>query len=412
MRVLVLSTWFPHPPSQGGKIRAYQLVRALADRHDVALVSFTDTTIKPADLAHMERLCSRVELVARSPFARSRVRTVLGWLSAQPSGVVGGYSRHMAATVQTVARDWRPNRVVALTFVTAPYALDLPNVPKILDVDNYMTRLLYEEYRRARGTAGRLRRWLSWWKFRGYERDLLRQFDVCLSVAPRDHRAIAAAMAGSSGHAALVPNGVDPAHHRPGLATPEPNTLVFNGALSYRANYDAVDYFVTEVLPLVQREVPSVCLRITGAEAGTLPNGLAGNPRVVLTGHLEDIRPVVAGSWVCVVPLRIGGGTRLKILEAMALGTPVVSTTKGAEGLRVVSGEHLLLADTSRSFAEQTVRLLRQPELRADLAMRARRLVEREYDWADIGQHFRDLVEELAGPPSVERHALSGGAWA
>jgi glycosyltransferase involved in cell wall biosynthesis len=113
-----------------------------------------------------------------------------------------------------------------------------------------------------------------------------------------------------------------------------------------------------------------------------------------------------------VVPLRIGGGTRLKILEAMALGTPVVSTTKGAEGLRVVSGEHLLLADTSRSFAEQTVRLLRQPELRADLAMRARRLVEREYDWADIGQHFRDLVEELAGPPSVERHALSGGAWA
>jgi glycosyltransferase involved in cell wall biosynthesis len=406
----MLSTWFPHPLSQGSKIRAYHLARALAERHEVALVSFIDAPIAPADLGHVERLCSRVYLVPRSPFARSRVRTALGWLSVQPSGVVGTYSPEMAQIVRRVAHDWRPERVVALTFVTAPYTLGVARVPKILDVDNYMTRLLYEEYQRARGVEHRLRRCLSWWKFRRYERHLLRQFDLCLAVAPRDRRAIAAVMEGTRGQAALVPNGVDPIHHRPGLATPEPNTLVFNGSLAYQANYDAVDFLLTDILPLVWAEMPDVRLRVTGAPAATPPAGLTGNDRVTLTGHLEDVRPVVAGSWASAVPLRVGGGTRLKILEAMALGTPVVSTAKGAEGLEVVDAEHLLLADTPRAFAEQTVRLLRQPQLRARLALRARRLVETEYDWAHIGRHFRRLVEDVGVPAQVAHNALRGEA--
>ncbi|MCC6956043.1 MAG: glycosyltransferase, partial [Anaerolineales bacterium] len=121
---------------------------------------------------------------------------------------------------------------------------------------------------------------------------------------------------------------------------------------------------------------------------------LTADGRVQFTGYLDDIRPVVAQSWACVVPLRIGGGTRLKILEAMALRTPVVSTSKGAEGLGAQDGVHLLIADEPHAFAEQVVRLLNSPELRENLAQNARQLVEEKFRWPVIEQDFCAKVEE------------------
>jgi glycosyltransferase involved in cell wall biosynthesis len=137
-----------------------------------------------------------------------------------------------------------------------------------------------------------------------------------------------------------------------------------------------------------------VSLAITGSTVGADLGGLNLDDSVHLTGYVPDVRIPVAEATVCVVPIRQGGGTRLKILEAMALGTPVVATSKGAEGLEVIDGEHLLLADTPQAFADATLRLLGDPALRARLVASARRLVEARYDWAQIGQRFVRLVEE------------------
>jgi glycosyltransferase involved in cell wall biosynthesis len=190
-------------------------------------------------------------------------------------------------------------------------------------------------------------------------------------------------------------------YHQPRLVDPEPNTLVFSGALTYAANSDAAEYFVSEILPLVRAKVPAAHLRITGSVGSSKARTIADRDGVTLTGYVQDIRPIVAGSRASVVPLRLGGGTRLKILEAMALGTPVVSTSKGAEGLEIVPGEHLLVADTPNGFARFTVQLLEQPQLRADLAARARRLVEQQYDWASIGRWFGQVVEEACTATAV-----------
>ena len=173
----------------------------------------------------------------------------------------------------------------------------------------------------------------------------------------------------------------------------QPDVLVFNGSLTYSANYDAMRWFLAEVYPRVRAQVPGVSLTITGSTQGVDLAGLALDDTVRLTGFVEDVRIPVAEANLCVVPIRQGGGTRLKILEAMALGTPVVATSKGAEGLDITDGKHLLLADEPETFARRTVAVLGNPALRHDLTANARRLVEERYDWAAIGQRFVDLVE-------------------
>jgi glycosyltransferase involved in cell wall biosynthesis len=174
-----------------------------------------------------------------------------------------------------------------------------------------------------------------------------------------------------------------------------PDSLVYNGALTYAANYDAVQYFLERIFPQVKREVPQATLTVTGTTEGVAVSGLPKEDAVVFTGYVDDIRTVVGRSTVCVVPLRQGAGTRLKILEAMALCTPVISTSKGAEGLEVVDGQHLLVADTPGDFAAQTVRLLQDAPLRRRLAQQALQLVHDRYAWPDIQHNLGQLVQAL-----------------
>jgi glycosyltransferase involved in cell wall biosynthesis len=161
-----------------------------------------------------------------------------------------------------------------------------------------------------------------------------------------------------------------------------------------------MQYFLAEIYPLIKQQIPDVILTITGSTKGVDLDGLRLDESVHLTGYVDDVRQPVARSAVCVVPIQQGGGTRLKILEAMALGTPVVATSKGAEGLDMIDGEHLLIADAPDAFAEAVVNVLRDTELRRRLATHARALVEARYDWGPIGQQFVELVEEVTATRS------------
>ncbi len=393
MKILFLSTWFPYPPNQGSKIRAYHLLRAVAEAHPTALLSFEDAPIRPEWLDPIARLCSRVEVVPRRPFDRSRLKTWLGWLTPRPSAIVGGASPEMAAAVRTTVAGWKPDLVVALTFVTAPYARAAEVGTRVVDIDNLLALMLQEESRMTAGAVRRARRYLAYRKFRAYERRLYPPFDRCLVTSELDRDRINGYIPMRAGQIGVVPNGVDLTFYRPELEQGSRSDLVFNGALTYGPNFDAMSEFLTGIFPAIRASAPDTCLTVTGSTEGVPVDSLSPNGHVRFTGYVEDIRPVVSGAAVCVVPLRRGAGTRLKILEAMALGTPVVSTSKGAEGLEVRSGEHLLIADRPDEFAEQTVRLLRSPRLREKLAAEAYALVRERYDWSSIRSGFRQLVE-------------------
>jgi glycosyltransferase involved in cell wall biosynthesis len=200
---------------------------------------------------------------------------------------------------------------------------------------------------------------------------------------------------------AVVPNGVDLAGCAGPWPPPAPDTLIYPGALSYDANHDAVGYFIGAILPRIRSERPEVRLRVTGRATEAQIASLPRAEGVECTGYLDDVRPAVAGAWAEVVPLRKGGGTRLKVLEALALGTPVISTCKGVEGLALVPGRDVLVADTPADFAAATLRVLGSPALRAELASAGRRAAA-AYDW---GRSVDRLGELLTRAVCLRSHA-------
>ncbi len=393
MKILFLSTWFPYPLSQGSKIRAYHLLKSLAGRHEVTLLSFRDTAIQPEWIAVIEGLGVRVRLIERDPFAAGGWRRLAGWFSPRPNAVVATYSREMAAAVDELAAAWQPDAVVALTFVTAAYALKARGACHVVDIDNLMARMMEEDFRKAKRLRERARRWLAWRKFLRYEKWLYRQFELCLAVSPADRKVLNEHYGLNLEQIAVAPNGAVFAAPAQPAAPPEPDSLVFNGALTYQANFEAVDYFLREVFPGVRRQIPTARLYVTGSTNGVALEKLPEREGVTFTGYLDDVKPRVGASWACVVPLWTGGGTRLKILEAMSLGVPVISTQKGAEGLNVRPGEDYLPAGSAAEFTAQCVRLLRDAALREQLAKNARAQVQTMYDWNKIERDFCASLE-------------------
>jgi glycosyltransferase involved in cell wall biosynthesis len=225
---------------------------------------------------------------------------------------------------------------------------------------------------------------------------LFPQFSQCSMVSKQNREDVEQLIPAMRGKVTVIPNGVDTDLNSPGIARPIPNTLIYNGALTYRANLDAMVYFTREILPQIHSLAPDVNLKITGRNQGVNLRRLHDDKRIQLTGYLEDVRPAVSGSWICVVPLRDGSGSRLKILEAMALGTPIVSTSKGAEGLEVTHEKDILIGDTPEEFAQQTLRLLGDVDLRNRLVRNARTLVEEKYSWRQISEQFCQWVESMS----------------
>ena len=320
--------------------------------------------------------------------------TVRTFLSLTPSASRSVSEMH--ALARRIINTDHYDAVIVSTMTMSAYALGVPGA-KIIEEHNSLSRWMHERLLAQTAPLQQARCWVSWQKARRFEARLYSQFDLVTMVSPEDQQAVSAVLGRNAHRLAMVPNGVDCLHNHLGLAHPVPRRLVFNGALSYAANFDAMRWFLVEVYPIIEHECPEVTLSITGSTTGVDLSPLPMHPGVQLTGFVDDIRPVVAGAVACVAPIREGGGSRLKILEAMALGTPVVATSKGAEGLDVAPGEHLLVADDPTTFARHTVDVLTNPVLHGKLATNARRLVEERYDWNQIGHSFVALVEEAVG---------------
>jgi glycosyltransferase involved in cell wall biosynthesis len=394
MRILFLSAWFPHPVDNGSKIRISNLLRALARKHDVDLLSFVDSPPGPESARALASYCRLVGTVTRVPYRPRRLRALAGYFSPTPRSLVDTHCPEMARALSAQMAAHRYNLVIASEVGAAPYVAQLPSVPKVLE-DVELGAIRTPAGSSPNGVA-RGRQWLTWYKTRRYLGRLIHRYTACTVVSRREFENVREVAPGFQ-RVEIIPNGVDVATMPlNGIRRPS-NVLIFNGSLTYDANFDAAQYFLSEVWPLLKLKVPDVRLQITGRVDGVDASRLPLDEAVTLTGYLPDIHRAVAEAAVCVAPVRRGSGTRIKILEAMALGTPVVSTTKGAEGLDVIHGEHILVADSPADFAGQVARLLHDEPLRRHLAANGRRLVEQKYDWAALGEQFRRLVDSVAG---------------
>jgi glycosyltransferase involved in cell wall biosynthesis len=272
------------------------------------------------------------------------------------------------------------------------YVRGVDSIPRV--VEDLELSMIWNKVEAQRTVLGRFRHQLTWWKLRRYAGDLLSGVDGC-TVASEDEEKMILKVVPDYRPLTVVPNGMDVEGWRGDFGPVEPGTLVFPGALTYEANFDAMVFFLTEVFPGLKARQPSVRLYITGRIDEVTMDRLPVREGVLFTGYLEDVRPRIARSQVCVVPMTVGGGTRLKILEAMALGTPVVSTSRGAEGLDVTPGENILVSDEPEAFADAVLRVMSDVDLRARLSKNGRRLVEEKYDWRMIGERLNAFLEQV-----------------
>lgn len=393
LRILYLSPWFPYPLDTGSRVRVYHLVLALAQHHRVTLLTLEPQDWAPAETGPIGPLCERVEIVHHDPFRRSGMSTALRFFS--PGPIVARPFAAMSRLAECLHLQSPFDIAIAGTVVMSPYVRDLCGVVRVLEEHNSHTRWMHDRYQTAQTPLHRLRCWASWKKSARFESRLFRWFDLVTMVSEPDAATARSLTANGQPPVEVFPNGVDCETFRPGLVESQPDTLVFGGSLTYVPNYEGVRFFLERIYPLIRKQCPGVRLRITGSVEGVNLDVLPLNESVTVTGFVEDVRTEVAGAAVAVVPLRSGGGTRLKVLEAMALGTPVVSTSKGVEGLDVVPDRDLFVADDPAAFAQATVRLLGDPPLRARICRSARNLVERQYDWAQIGGAFAERVARL-----------------
>jgi glycosyltransferase involved in cell wall biosynthesis len=208
-----------------------------------------------------------------------------------------------------------------------------------------------------------------------------------------------------------VPTGVDVAYFSPSPAPEVENRLVFSGSMDWYPNEDAIVYFVEQILPRVRRDLPNVTLTVVGRRPSAQVKALAAQAGVHVTGTVDDVRPYVAEASLYIVPLRVGGGTRLKIFEALAMGKAVLSTSVGAEGLNVVADQHLALADGPEPFSAAVTALLREPDRRRSLGAAGRRLVESRYSWksvtAEFDAHLRDAADRKSGATTSSVRGLA-----
>jgi glycosyltransferase involved in cell wall biosynthesis len=393
MRILFVSSWFPYPPDNGSRLRIYNLIKQLAKWHEIALVSFSRGDVSTNRIEAMRQYCTSVDVVPLKPFEPARWRALLGLFSPRPRSFVDRFSWPMWRLVESKAKDGFDLAIFS-QLVTAPYvsALGTASIPRLFE--EVELTVIWEKFVAAGHLAARGRYGLSWWKTRSFVVRLMRQFDGCTVVSDQEAQLVCSLLP-DCGFLSVIPNGVDVSWCEEDFGKPQEDTLIYPGALTYRANLEAMSYFLRSIFPLIRTRRPAAVIRITGKAEGVPLDQLPTGNGVVLTGFLDDVRPAVAQSCVCVVPLNMGGGTRLKILEAMALGTPVVSTSKGAEGLGVVPGQDLLIADEPTEFAEAVVNLLEDHQLRQMLSLNGRDLVRSKYDWDKIGQQYETILRRL-----------------
>jgi len=390
MKILFLSGWFPYPPNNGSKLRIYNLLRGLARRHEVTLLSFADQPGVDPEAPALRSLCRDVRVVPWKPFDPHSLRAQLGFLSLTPRSVVDTFSPDMARHIEGMLSAGHYDVIIASQIMMAGYSPGFCGLPALFE--EVELGVPYEQFAHASSLRRRIRYGLTWLKHRRYLGRLLCHFRACTVVSEQERRLLSRTVPNYQA-IEIIPNCIDLSDYGDVHERPQPDTLIFTGSFRYFANHDAMVWFLREVYPHIQAQAPDVHLTITGDHAN-LPLPPADN--VTLTGFVDDVRPLIASSWISLAPIRQGGGTRLKILEAMALRTPVVATPKGAEGLEAHDGEHLLIADTPEAFAEAVVRLLKAPGLRQRLADNAYQLVRGKYDWAVVMPRFLDLVEQVA----------------
>lgn len=406
-RILWLKTGPLHPVDTGGKIRTYHVLKELKRNHHVTFLALlprgTPASVREAasEYSHEQVWIPWDEPPKRG--LRLVVQILRNFCFSRLPFVIGKYqSALMRSAIDGLVESGKIDLILCdfLTpSINLPAPPDLRKRRTILFQHNVESMIWKRTWEQARGSLRRAYFFRQWKRMVAYETRACASFDGVLAVSEQDARVFRTEL-GLGNVVGAVPTGVDTNY----FATADdaarwPLSMVFLGSMDWMPNIDGAVFFMEKVFPAIRARFPGTTLTIVGRNPGPPILELAAkHPEVTVTGTVPDVRPHLAGGQVMIVPLRVGGGTRIKIFEAMATGIPVVSTTIGAEGLPVEHGTHALLADTPADFAAAVGRVFEDAVLRRSLAEAARNLVARHYGWPAVTAVFEELLERSPAP--------------
>jgi glycosyltransferase involved in cell wall biosynthesis len=406
MKVLFLSQPFLFPLDTGGKIRTAKLLEQLTEIFDITLVSNFDPSRDKPYVSRVKGLCREYHPVLWTPVKKYSplfyLRLLVRMFSGYPITVLNDYSMEMEEMIVRLTSERQYDLLICDFLQPSLNFKKIVGPPLLLFQHNVESVIQRRHFEVVANPLLKLFWWLQWRKMERYERETCRRFAGIITVSEND-KALLEEKFGAS-NVFSIPTGVDMAYFSPGVQSEVKNSLVFTGSMDWLPNEDAIVFFAREILPRIKQHIPDVNLTVVGRNPSqVLLNEVEKHPEIAVTGWVEDVRPFIDSHSIYVIPLRIGGGTRIKVFEAMAMGKAVVSTRIGVEGLPVRNGEHVLLSDEPDGFAAAVVGLLQDAELKKRIEIQARSYVEANFSWGKAAHVFSDSCVETvrlaAGQP-------------
>ncbi len=389
MNILVLTPYIPYPPGFGGAVRIYHLIRQLSRRHQVHLLSFREET-GSGDPRGLEPFCRTITLIPRRVGDKRR-QQVISLLSPHSFQWRFHYSRVMQTALDRLVGEQNINLIIVEFSQMAVFRFPV-GVPVVIDEHNIEFDLLERMAAREGGFIRRLFNRIEAAKFRLEELACVKNAALTLVTSERDQEILVSLNPGLK--TAVITNGVDCDHFARPDGPRHLENAVFVGATHYFPNEDGVLFFLREIREKIRKRWPSFKFTIVGGNPPPAITRYRADDTEI-TGYVADVRPYMWAASLFVVPLRMGGGTRFKIVEAMAAGVPVVSTRLGAEGIHVVDERELLLADEPDAFAAAVGKVFANPELAESLVRNGLSFVRRHFDWSVIGEKLNAILEAV-----------------
>jgi sugar transferase (PEP-CTERM/EpsH1 system associated) len=412
LRILWLKTELLHPVDKGGKIRTYNMLKELKNEHHVTYLTLDDGSASAEERKKSTEYCHDLICI---PHRRREKFTpgfyfelLLNLVESRPYAIKKYKSAAMMREIVELERR------SGFDFIVCDFLAPAVNVPRnlasptILFQHNVEAMIWKRHYQIQTNLIKKAYLYNQWQKMRRFEQQMCRDFDCVIGVSAEDREQ----MKRDYGAQTVfdVPTGVDTDYFQPRGVQPSAHSIVFTGSMDWLPNEDAIKYFMREIMPLIKEKVPDAALTVVGRNPPPALIELSKeDPSLIITGRVEDVRPYIEESAAYVVPLRIGGGTRLKIFEAMAMERAVVSTTIGAEGLPVNNGIDLLVADEPAAFANAVITLLTNSSYARQLGQRAASIVRQNHGWRQVTESFVSICTKNGQPenrPQITQKSL------
>jgi len=396
-KILFLAHLFPLPLDSGGKIKSYYTLKNLAAKHDVYTLAYVRSHDEIEHLNELKSVCGNIEIVH---LRRGKLRQLSDLAKSLITGksfiVSRDYRDDMQAAYDRLIKSFNPDVVHIDHLQMAQFVDFKADYKTVLDHHNVESMIIERIVQSSESAPEKAYARIEWPKLREYELEICRKSDLVLTVSEEDKSTLKSLCTEIS-NIESVPIGVDIDHFQRVERDEDTLNILSIATMYWPPNVDSMLYFCRDIFPLVKSAIPESTVTVAGQRPVDSIRALAADPSIKVVGYVSDSREMARDCGVFIVPLRSGSGVRVKILNALAMGLPVVSTSIGAEGLDVESGKHLILADTPSDFADAVILLLRDKKLADQIGRNGRDLVCEKYSWEIVGDRLHKIYYKLGG---------------